>query len=133
MYPSFPTSAGRWATSVCLISLCASWLSRATREVKKSRIIAIVWVILSLGAASFLGLVARGFLNEDLVASGKSEVVFIKTIQQIFSGNVILVFIGGVFLSGILAAIMSTADSQLLVTASAVSEDMYKGVIKKDA
>ena len=57
---------------------------KSDKEVKKSRIIAIVWVILSLGAASFLGLVARGFLNEDLVASGKSEVVFIKTIQQIF-------------------------------------------------
>ena len=97
------------------------------------RFMAIVWVILSLGAASFLGLVARGFLNEDLVASGKSEVVFIKSIQQIFDGNIFLVFIGGVFLCGILAAIMSTADSQLLVTASAVSEDMYKGAIKKDA
>ena len=106
---------------------------KSDKEVKKSRIIAIVWVILSLGAASFLGLVARGFLNEDLVASGKSEVVFIKTIQQIFSSNIFLVFIGGIFLCGILAAIMSTADSQLLVTASAVSEDMYKGVIKKDA
>ena len=106
---------------------------KSDKEVKKSRIIAIAWVILSLGAASFLGLVARGFLTEDLIASGKSEVVFIKTIQQIFDGNVILVFIGGVFLCGILAAIMSTADSQLLVTASAVSEDMYKGVIKKDA
>ena len=106
---------------------------KSDKEVKKSRIIAIAWVILSLGAASFLGLVARGFLTEDLIASGKSEVVFIKTIQQIFDGNVILVFIGGVFLCGILAAIMSTADSQLLVTASAVSEDMYKGVIKKNA
>lgn len=106
---------------------------KSDKEVKKSRIIAIVWVILSLGAASFLGLVARGFLNEDLVASGKSEVVFIKAIQQIFDGNIVLVFIGGIFLCGILAAIMSTADSQLLVTASAVSEDMYKGVINKKA
>lgn len=106
---------------------------KSDKEVKKSRFIAIVWVILSLGAASFLGLVARGFLNEDLVSSGKSEVVFIKSILQIFDGNVILVFIGGIFLCGILAAIMSTADSQLLVTASAVSEDMYKGVINKKA
>ena len=105
---------------------------RSDREVKKSRVIAIVWVILSLGAACFLGLVARGFLNEDL-SQGGSETVFIKTIQQIFDGNVVLVFIGGIFLCGILAAIMSTADSQLLVTASSVSEDMYKGVIKKNA
>ena len=59
--------------------------------------------------------------------------MFIKAIQQIFDGNVVLVFIGGIFLCGILAAIMSTADSQLLVTASAVSEDMYKGVINKKA
>ena len=106
---------------------------KSDKEVKKSRVIAIVWVILSLGAASLFGLIARGFLNEDLIASGKSEVVFIKAIQQIFSGNFVLIFIGGVFLCGILAAIMSTADSQLLVTASAVSEDMYKGVINKKA
>ena len=106
---------------------------KSDKEVKKSRIIAIVWVILSLGAASFLGLVARGFVNEDLVASEKQELVFIKSILQIFDGNFILVFIGGIFLCGILAAIMSTADSQLLVTASAVSEDMYKGVINKKA
>lgn len=106
---------------------------KSDKEVKKSRVIAIVWVVLSLGAACLLGLIARGFLNEDLVASGKSEVVFIKSILQIFDGNIVLVFIGGVFLCGILAAIMSTADSQLLVTASAVSEDMYKGVIRKDA
>ena len=106
---------------------------KSDKEVKKSRVIAIVWVILSLGAASFLGLVARGYLSEDLIAGKNSESVFIKTIQQIFDGNVVLVFIGGIFLCGILAAIMSTADSQLLVTASSVSEDMYKGVIKKDA
>ena len=106
---------------------------KSDKEVKKSRVIAVAWVVLSLGAASLFGLIARGFLNEDLVASGKSEVVFIKAIQQIFADNPILIFIGGVFLCGILAAIMSTADSQLLVTASAVSEDMYKGVIRKKA
>ena len=39
----------------------------------------------------------------------------------------------GIFLCGILAAIMSTADSQLLVTASAASEDLYQQFIKKDA
>ena len=106
---------------------------KSDKEVKKSRVIAIIWVLLSLGAASVFGLIARGFITEDLIASGKSEVVFIKAIQQIFGGNFVLIFIGGIFLCGILAAIMSTADSQLLVTASAVSEDMYKGVINKKA
>ena len=105
---------------------------KSDKEVKKSRVIAIVWVILSLGAACLLGLIARGFLS-DTLTDKNSETVFIKAIQQLFDGNWILIFVGGVFLCGILAAIMSTADSQLLVTASSVSEDMYKGVIKKDA
>ena len=105
---------------------------KSDREVKKSRVIAIVWVVLSLGAASLLGIFARGFLSEQL-DSTTSESVFIRTILEIFDGNFVLIFIGGIFLCGILAAIMSTADSQLLVTASAVSEDMYKGVIDKKA
>ncbi len=105
---------------------------KSDKEVKKSRTIAIIWVILSLGAACLLGLIARGYLSETLTESN-SETVFIRCIQQLFDGNFVLVFIGGVFLCGILAAIMSTADSQLLVTASSVSEDMYKGTIKKDA
>ncbi len=101
-------------------------------ELKKSRKIAITWVIISLVASCIIGLVARGYLTTQLEGAD-SETVFIRTIQQLFSGNFVFVFIGGIFLCGILAAIMSTADSQLLVTASAVSEDMYKGVIKKDA
>ena len=101
-------------------------------EVKKSRKIAIIWVVLSLAAACLIGLFARGYLSQQLDA-GNSETAFILLIQEIFSNNGVLIFIGGIFLCGILAAIMSTADSQLLVTASAVSEDMYKGVIKKDA
>jgi sodium/proline symporter len=105
---------------------------KSDAEVKKSRTIAIVWVIISLVASCGIGLVARGYLTSTL-DSATSETAFIRVIQQFFSNNYVLIFIGGIFLCGILAAIMSTADSQLLVTASAVSEDMYKGAIKKDA
>ena len=105
---------------------------KSNSEIKKSRKIAIAWVVISLAASCLIGLVARGYLTAQLDAA-TSETAFIRTIQQVFSGNGVLIFIGGIFLCGILAAIMSTADSQLLVTASAVSEDMYKGVIKKDA
>lgn len=105
---------------------------KSHNEIKKARRVAITWVVISLAASCFIGLIARGFLSVQLSADAK-ETVFIRTIQQIFSGNGILIFIGGIFLCGILAAIMSTADSQLLVTASAVSEDMYKGVINKKA
>lgn len=105
---------------------------KSDAEVKKSRTIAIVWVVISLVASCAIGLVARGYLTTAL-DTATSETAFIRVIQQFFSNNYVLVFIGGIFLCGILAAIMSTADSQLLVTASAVSEDMYKGAIKKDA
>ena len=54
-------------------------------------------------------------------------------IKTIFSGNMVLVFIGGLFLCGILAAVMSTADSQLLVCASSVSKDIYKNILKPEA
>lgn len=71
-------------------------------------------------------------LNETLVETG-SENVFIKMIQQIFDGNIVLIFIGGLFLCGILAAIMSTADSQLLVCASSASKDIFKNILKPEA
>lgn len=105
---------------------------KSDAEIKKSRKIAIVWVIISLVASCLIGLVARGYLSAPLDET-TSETVFIRVIQQFFSGNFVLVFIAGVLLCGILAAIMSTADSQLLVTASAVSEDIYKDTIKKNA
>ncbi len=105
---------------------------KSNQEVKKSRRIGITWVIISLAASCFIGIVARACLD-PVLDGAHSETAFIKLIQQVFTGNGLLVFIGGIFLCGILAAIMSTADSQLLVTASAVSEDMYKGAINKKA
>ena len=54
-------------------------------------------------------------------------------ILKVFTQDVRVPLLGGLFLCGILAAIMSTADSQLLVSASAVSEDLYVGVMRKEA
>lgn len=105
---------------------------KSEKELKKSSVIAIVWVAISLVAACIIGVLGRAFLDEPLV-DGASENVFIKMIQQIFSGNFFLLLIGGLFLCGILAAIMSTADSQLLVCASSASKDIYKNIWKPDA
>lgn len=107
-----------------------------TKELKKSRVIAIVWVALSLGMAVLIGVIGRAYLHPTLLGTegaGSTENVFIEMIVKIFTEDFHLAFIGGIFLCGILAAIMSTADSQLLVTASAVSKDIYKGIVKKDA
>jgi sodium/proline symporter len=105
---------------------------KSEKELKKSSAIAISWVAISLIAASVIGIVGRAYLTETLVETN-SENVFIKMIQQIFSGNFVLLLIGGLFLCGILAAIMSTADSQLLVCASSASKDIYKNILKPDA
>lgn len=99
------------------------------KELKKSSVIAIVWVFLSLVMACVIGVVGRAFLAPVLEA-GDTESVFIKLINTVFNENLALPFVGGLFLCGILAAIMSTADSQLLVCASSVSKDIYKNVLK---
>lgn len=108
---------------------------RDEKELKKSRCIAIVWVILSLGAACIIGVLGRAYLYPVLLGENgtSAENVFVEMIQKVFMSDLSLPFIGGLFLCGILAAIMSTADSQLLVTASAVSEDLYHNFIKTDA
>lgn len=106
------------------------------KELKKSKSIAIVWIILSLGAACVIGVVGRAYLSPVILGAegqASAESVFIIMIQNIFTKDLALPFVGGIFLCGVLAAIMSTADSQLLVTASAVSEDLYHNFVKKDA
>ena len=106
------------------------------KELKKSRVIAIIWVALSLAAAVVIGIVGRAYLYPTVLGTegaASSESVFIEMITKMFTKDMNLPFIGGIFLCGILAAIMSTADSQLLVTASSVSKDIYKGILRKDA
>lgn len=101
-----------------------------TKEVKKSAAIAIVWVVISLTAAVLIGILGRVYLDSQNVAlsSSEQELIFIKTVKMLFPS-----FLGGIFLSAVLASIMSTADSQLLVTASAVVNDFYTVVVKKEA
>ena len=110
---------------------------KSDKELVKARHIAIIWDILSLGAACFIGVIGRAFLLPVILGetegAASAESVFIELIRKLFTENLALPFIGGIFLCGILAAIMSTADSQLLVTASAVSEDLYHQFIDRKA
>lgn len=108
---------------------------RDEKELRKSKRIAIVWIILSLTAACFIGVIGRAYLFPTILGENgtSAENVFIEMISKLFNVDLGLPFIGGIFLCGIMAAIMSTADSQLLVTASAVSEDLYHQFAKRDA
>lgn len=100
---------------------------RSNTEVKISRRIATIWVIIALACALIVGSVGTVYLSEILKPTA-AETVFSVTMQKMFPA-----FIAGIFLCGILAAAMSTADSQLLVASSALSRDIFKGLIKKDA
>ena len=103
--------------------------------VKKSATVAIIWVVLSLAAAIIIAYLGRMFvynngmdLSADLLSNGNQSLVFVKLAQEVFPA-----FIAGLLLAAIIAASMSTADSQLLVAASSFSSDLYKPLIRKNA
>ncbi|MBP2132511.1 sodium/proline symporter [Methanomicrobium sp. W14] len=100
---------------------------RKAGEIKEARKVAMIWVIISLFAAVAIGIIGRVFLSTPLVGAD-SETVF-----MVMTGQVFFTFLAGIIYCGILAAIMSTASSQLLVSASAVSQDLYKNYLKSDA
>lgn len=96
------------------------------RELKKSARIGITWTLLILLFAVASGCVGRLMLGFDTAIDANS-LVFITMVRRIFPG-----IISGILLSAILAAAMSTADSQLLASASAFASDIYKPVIRKN-
>ncbi|MBQ8318593.1 MAG: sodium/proline symporter PutP [Lachnospiraceae bacterium] len=104
------------------------------KELGKSKKIAIVWVLLSLAVACIIGVIGRAYLFPTVLDStaGAHENVFIEMIKKLFMDDVHIPFIGGLFLCGILAAIMSTADSQLLVSSSSIAKDLFSGVLFKN-
>jgi sodium/proline symporter len=91
-----------------------------------ARRIAITWTILGLLGATLGGLSGIGLLQPPLLGPD-TEKVFIVLVSQLFHP-----LIAGVLLAAILAAIMSTADSQLLVSASALAEDFYRGLLGRE-
>ncbi|MDO6708242.1 sodium/proline symporter PutP [Photobacterium sp. 1_MG-2023] len=103
--------------------------TRSNKDIGTARRIAVVWSALSMFGAIMVGLV--GILYADNQLAGEladGERIFMLLVNAIFHP-----VIAGILLAAILAAIMSTADSQLLVSSSALAEDFYKQVIRKDA
>lgn len=96
--------------------------------VKKSATIAIIWVVLSLGAACIMAYQARMIVGEELLTVGAQKTVFIVMARKFFPP-----IISGFLLAAIMAASVSTADSQLLVASSSFTSDMYKPMIRKEA
>lgn len=103
---------------------------RKRSELTRSRRIATVWVLISLTAAVSIGVLGRYLLPAMPALATKSgaENVFAQLAKLLFHP-----VLAGVVSAGILAATISSSDSYLLIAASAVSKNLFEGIIKKDA
>jgi len=103
--------------------------TRTNKDLTTARRIAVIWTALSMFGAVLVGL--TGLLYVDGHLAGQlvdGEKIFMLLVNAIFHP-----VIAGILLAAILAAIMSTADSQLLVSSSALAEDFYKQLIRPNA
>lgn len=101
---------------------------KSVKETKQARRIGIGWMILSLVGAMGTALVGLAYFQQNGQVLEDPETIFIVMGQILFHP-----FIAGIMLAAILAAVMSTISSQLIVTSSALIEDIYKALFKKDA
>lgn len=101
---------------------------RKEKELKMSRRIAMVWVVISLGVAVFIGIMGRQIFPTDLLTKATAENIFIT-----MSTSFLPPIIAGFVMAGILAATISSSDSYLLIAASALAKNIFHGVAKKDA
>ena len=103
---------------------------REEKELNQSRRIATIWVVISMFIAVCIGVIGYSVSAAGkvpfLTTSAESETIIIKLADLMSRHGVLLAVMAGIILSGILAATMSTADSQLLAAASSVSQDLMQ-------
>lgn len=94
-------------------------------EIPKAKYLGLSWQFLALAGAAMVGLVSIGFFPEN---KGNPELIFVDMVKMLFHP-----FFAGFILCGVLAASLSTMDSQILVCGSVISEDIYKGMLRPKA
>lgn len=99
-----------------------------SNQIKKSRIIGVTWVVISLACAVSIGLIGRAVMPVEFLTQSAAENVFIVLSQMLLPS-----FFCGLVVSGIFAAAMSSSSSYLLISGSAVAENIFRGLIKRDA
>ena len=100
---------------------------RSVEEVKQARIIAALWAIPGISGAFLIGVVGMGYFGEDFFLDKDVE-----NVMPMLAEELLPAWLAGLLISGAVAAMMSTADSQLLVSTSAIGEDLGVQVSKKD-
>ncbi|RSK25775.1 sodium/proline symporter PutP [Bacillus sp. HMF5848] len=101
---------------------------RSRKDVPVARVIGMSWMVLGLIGAILTGFAGVAYFAESTVTVDNPEKVFILFTDVLFNP-----WVSGILLAAILSAIMSTIDSQLLVSSSALAEDFYGAILKKDA
>lgn len=100
----------------------------SVKEIKKARRIGMGWMIFSVGGAMFTGFIGLAYYSKQGLNLADPETIFIKLSEILFHP-----LITGFLLAALLAAVMSTISSQLLVTASSLTEDVYKTFFRRSA
>lgn len=98
----------------------------STEGLNKAKYIGMSWMLVSMTGAALIGLTGIAWYADKSLEN--SETLLILLSQVLFNP-----WVAGVLLAAILAAIMSTIDSQLLVSSSALAEDLYRGFIRPQA
>ncbi len=101
---------------------------RKESELKLSRRVAMIWVVISLAVAVFIGIVGRQLFPTELLTKTAAENIFIT-----LSTSFLPPLLAGFVMAGILAATISSSDSYLLIAASAFAKNIYQGILKKKA
>ena len=101
---------------------------RSEDDLKRSRRIAMVWVVISLAVAVFIGIMGRKLYPSEHITASAAENIFIT-----LATNALPPILAGFVMAGILAATISSSDSYLLIAASAVAKNIFQGVVKKKA
>ncbi|WP_408646009.1 sodium/proline symporter PutP [Zobellella maritima] len=99
--------------------------TRSNKDITTARRIAVTWSMLSMAGALMVGMVGLLYVQNNMSGGlADAETIFMVLVNAVFHP-----VIAGILLAAILAAIMSTADSQLLVSSSALAEDFYKQLV----
>ena len=101
---------------------------RKEEELTRSRRIAMVWVVISLAVAVFIGIVGRQLYPAAHLTKSAAENIFIT-----LATSSLPPILAGFVMAGILAATISSSDSYLLIAASAFAKNIFQGLVKKDA
>ncbi len=101
---------------------------RSEQELGRSRRVAIIWVTISMIAAVMIGIVGRSVAGLDYLSNSDAENIFIDAATHFLPP-----VLAGFACAGVLAAAISSSDSYLLISASAVSQNIYRSIAKKDA